>query len=210
MLENLLDIFSEEFKDKLVAWDRFIEFLATDSRGSLIFQLDHKFEWLYQNNAFINRVLSAYDHKLLKSDYYDHLGELYLKRKASPKKDNSFPTSIFPTQVAETMADVIIPDTDERRRILIPDAATGRLIMATHKRAPKALTFGVESNLRLYRIAFTNLCIHGIYGKLLHADPEKHEVDIATRDGKHNWEFANSWSSHWNELKPIPVSLPVR
>ena len=64
------------------------------------------------------------------------------------------------------------------------------------------LFFGVDSDLRLLRIAATNFYVHNIQGYLLHADGLIHETDISSEDGKYNWQFANSWYSNMDKLRP--------
>ncbi len=46
MLEKIYDLFLKKFKDELISWDHFIEFIAIDNQGSLFFEIRHKFEWL--------------------------------------------------------------------------------------------------------------------------------------------------------------------
>ena len=90
--------------------------------------------------------------------------------------------------------------------ILDPAVGSGRLLMAAYKRAPHARLFGVDIDLRLVRIAFANFTIHKIPGYLLHADSLCHEIDIATEDGRNNWQHANRWYSCMDKLTPLSKS----
>ena len=73
--------------------------------------------------------------------------------------------------------------------------------MAAFAAAPEAVLFGAERDLRLLRIAHTNLAIHGITAYLLHADYREHELALDTADGEYNWKQANSWKARIDCLK---------
>ena len=209
MLENVLDVFSEEFKDKTIAWDRMLEFLATDSRGSMFYKFDHKFEWFFENIEFANSVIRVYDHMLLTSDYYDHLGEIYTDRVAPEDSARGLKARIVKSDLADSIVSKSMPATEDRKKILFPYCATGRLILAAHRRAPNALLFGVEPDINLYRIAYTNLTIHGIYAFLLHADPKRHQLQLSRADGKLNWQLANNWNPQMDSMRPISKKIPI-
>jgi len=202
MLEQIYDIFTDKFKDRVVAWDYFIEFLAVDNCGSLLFQLDHKLEWFVKDIEFSSAVLRIYNPDLLRADYYDHLGEMYLEKVVSQGKNKNTLGLISIRDAADKVKSVL-SHTDKQIKIMDPSAGTGRLLMAAFKQAPNALLFGIESDLRLYRIAFTNFVILNIPVYLLHADSSIHESDLSTKKGKHNWKYANKWYSYIDQLQLI-------
>ena len=147
MLEGMYDLLTQKFHDPVKAWDSLIEFLAVDNCGSLIHQLDHKFEWLFDDMDFAKRLTKAYDFELLKSDYYDYLGEMYLERIVGKKEAGKGGLYLTPMNVADSMAAMTIKETDKSLNILDPAVGTGRLLMGAHKRAPNALLFGVDIDL---------------------------------------------------------------
>ena len=201
MLERMYSLLSSKFHDPVKAWDSLIEVLAVDNCGGLIFQLDHKFEWLFEDVSFARRLIKTYDSELLRSDYYDHLGEMYLEKVVDKKKAQGKGLYLMPMPDTETAAVVNVIETDKTRTILDPAVATGRLLMAVHKMTPNSKLFGVDVDLRALRIAFTNFAIHSISGYLLHADSLKHEIDINNEDGISNWHYANRWYSCMDKLK---------
>ena len=187
MLENIYDLFLKKFKDELTAWNRLLEFIAVDNQGSLFFEIPHKFEWLFEDQKFCKVVLDIYDSKLLRSDYYDYLGELYFNRviKQSDKL-------ISPKQ-ADTIILNYIEKTDKQIKILIPNAQTGRLIMHAKEIANKAIIYAIEPDIRLYRIALTNMIIHNIKGYILCTNKLRSDVDDGINDSKNKWKYANAW-----------------
>ena len=206
MLEDMYSLLNNKYSDSVKAWDSLIEFLAVDNCGSLIYQLDHKFEWLFEDSELSRTLMKTYDPELLRSDYYDHLGEMYLEKIIGKKESERKGLYLTPMNVAESMAAMTIKETDKALNILDPAVGTGRLLMAAHKRAPNGLVFGVDIDLRALRIAFTNFAIHGISGYLLHADSLRHEIDISIKDGRSNWQFANKWYSSMDQLKTTKQS----
>ncbi len=205
MLEDILHVFTDKFKEPLVSWDRFIEFIATEARGSLFYKVDHKFEWLHADRDFSERVLRLHDSELLASDYYDHLGDLYTEYCSTNFRSDFRKPRIAPYAVVENMAKTFIKETDAVKSVFVPYASTGRLMMVAQRIAPNILLFGSESDLRLYRIAFANLCIHNIHAALINADHEVYELDIATETGRKNWAFANGWYAPTNYLHPKAI-----
>ncbi len=203
MLESMYDLLTGKFHYSVKSWDNFVEFLAVDNCGSLFLQLDHKFEWLFEDSKLANSLMQTYDPELLRSDYYDHLGEMYLEKLVGTRQAQERGQFLTPMNVADSMAAMTIGQTDKPVRVLDPCVGTGRLLMAAHKQAPNALLFGVDVDLRALRIAFTNFAIHGISGYLLHADSLLHDTDISTDVGRHNWEFANRWYSCMDQLEAL-------
>ena len=203
MLENVYGLISGKHNDPIKAWDSFIEFLAVDNCPPMFNQLDHKFEWLFEDKDFADEIIKTYDVGLLKSDYYDHLGEMYLEKIVSKNEATRKGQFLTPMNIADAMAEMTIRKTENAVKILDPAVGTGRLLMAAHKRAPKGLLFGVDIDLRALRVAFTNFAIHNISGYLLNADSLYHETDISTEEGAYNWKYANKWYSCMDKLKPI-------
>lgn len=201
MLEDTLEVFAQKFTKPLAVWDKFIEFVAAQSRASVFLELDHKFEWLFADLTFARSVENTYDQTLLKSDYYDHLGELYSDLCQKELGSGNRSSRPLPYSAVENIAKIGVETTQECKRIFLPNADTGRIIMAVHKQTPNAFLFASEKDLRRYRIAYTNLCIHDIYAAIVHADYETHELDIATEAGRENWQFANRWSAQTDNLR---------
>lgn len=203
MLEGMYAAFEKEFEDRYTAWDRFVEFVAADNRGELILMFCNDLSWLKDKKTLTDRIIKIYDPALLKSDYYDHLGSIYLEKFVSKIYARHTGQFLTPMGLAKALADMNVPDTNEEINILDPAVGSARLLMAAHKRAPNACLFGVDIDLRMLRIAYTNFCIHNISGLLLHADSLKHEIDISTNDGLYNWKHANSWISQIDELREM-------
>lgn len=203
MLENMYDKLDRRFRDSSKAWDSLIEFLAVDHCAPLLYQLNHKFEWLHGDSRLAQSVMAAYDPKLLKSDYYDHLGEMYLEHILSKSEAARRGIFLTPSEVAQMMASMTIQSTNQQVNVLDPAVGTGRLLMAAHRQVPNARLFGVDTDLRSLRICFTNCAIHDITAYLLHADSLQHEIDIAKEDGRHNWQYSNRWYSCMDKLTQV-------
>lgn len=197
MLEKIYDLFLKKFKDEPIAWDHFIEFIAIDNQGSLFFEIPHKFEWLFEDQNFCKAVLDIYDSKMLRSDYYDHLGELYFNTviKQSDK--------LLSYEKAESIVLNYIDKTDKQIKILIPNCQTGRVIMAAKEIANKAIIYAIEPDIRLYRIALTNMIIHNIKGYILCTNKLRSDVDDVINDSFNKWKYANAWCVPSTQLKPI-------
>ncbi len=187
MLEKIYDLFLKKFKNKLTSWDHFIEFIAIDNQGSLFFEIPHKFEWLFEDQDFCKAVLDIYDSKLLRSDYYDHLGELYFKRVI--KQDDK----LISHEKAKSIILNYLDKTDKQVKILIPNAQTGRVIMTAKEIADKATVYAIEPDIRLYRIALTNMIIHNIKGYILCTNKPRSDVADIINDSKNKWKYANAW-----------------
>ena len=202
MLETMYGVLNRKFNDSVKAWDSLVEFLAADNCAPLLYQLDHKFEWLFEDSRLAEELMKTYDVQLLRSDYYDHLGEMYLEKIVSTTEAARKGLFLTPMNVAETMAAMTVGESKEPLKILDPAVGTGRLLMAAHKRAPNSMLFGVDLDLRALRIAFTNFAIHNISAYLLNADSLLHEIDISKEEGRRNWRYANRWYSCTDKLNP--------
>lgn len=187
MLERMHELFKNKFQDRLTAWDHFIEFIAVDNQGSLFFEIPLKFEWLFEDQEFCKAVLDIYDSKLLRSDYYDYLGELYYNKILDQ------PDKLLSNQKAESIILNYIDKTNKQIKILIPKCQTGRLVMQTKDIAEKAIIYAIETDIRLYRIALTNMIIHNIKGYTLCTNKPRENIDEVINDSKNNWKYANSW-----------------
>ena len=201
MLEYMYGLFTVKFKDDVKAWDNFIDFLAADNQGALIHQLNHKFEWLFEDCKFANSLNNIYKPKLLETDYYDHLGDMYYEKILNHKQSQEKDLSLVTMNDAYTIMKLSFGKTSAPVNILDPTAGTGRYLMAAYKINPDAMLLGIDTDLRALRIAFTNFAIHGIPGYLLHADTRIHDIEMDTDEGMFNWNFANKWYSHIDRLK---------
>ena len=208
MLEDVHSVFNDEFRDSVKAWDSFLEFLAVDHCPPLLQQLDHKFEWFFENESFSKDVIARYNPSILPTEFYDHLGEMYIEKLVTKKDADRRGLFLTPMEVANLMATMTISRTENEVTVLDPCVGTGRFLMAGYKRAPNGMFFGVDIDLRALRVAYTNLAIHGIRGYLLHADSLMHETDIGTVSGRENWQYANKWYSCIDKLKLLSGSDP--
>ena len=202
MLDKMYDVLNEKFHDPVKSWDKLLEFLVADNCGSQIYKLNNRFEWLIQDSKLVDSVNNLYDSELLKSDYYDHLGEMYLEKIVTKYETRRQGIILTPINLAESLAESVVKRTEMPMTILDPNVGTGRILMAAHKIAPNAILFGVNKDLDLLRIALANLSIHNIPGYLLHADSHIHNINLATEAGRDNWQYANMWSSCMDKLKP--------
>jgi type I restriction-modification system DNA methylase subunit len=202
MLEEIYHSFRKKYPEGEISWDYFIDFLAADNFAPLIFDFNHKFEWLFRDKEIAQAILEFYDPLLLSSDYYDHLGDMYLEYFPQNSDKRILQTLSIPKNLEELLADKMLKHSGLALNVLDPKAGTGRLLMSVHKSLPNCCLFGVESDIRALRIALTNMLIHEIPAFLLNADILKHAVDLADSDGKYNWKFANHWYSCIDKLKP--------
>lgn len=210
MLETMYQAFCEHTQDPVTAWDRFVEFIAADNRPTLFYQINHRFEWLFENSELVRKVEQTYLPILMRSDHYDHLGEMYIEHVLSPDEAKAKGIKLTPHGLAQLTARETIGEDERPLYIVDPAAGTGRLLMAVHEYAPKAHLLGVESDLRLLRIALTNLAIHRIHACLLHADSHTHEIDLRREEGRFNWNYANHWYSCMDKLKPVSAHSTLK
>jgi hypothetical protein len=201
MLEQLFTAFTNRYNDPIKSWDRFLEFIAIDNYFPILTELDYNLAWFFDNKEFLESVMNIYDSESLKSNYYDHLGELYwdkiLSKKYISQTSNSY--LISPSNTKRIMED---NNKNRKRTILIKAVGSGRAIMEYRKYYSNSILFGIEPDLRLYRIALTNCLIHNIPAYLLHANSQKYEVDISKKEGNYNWQFYNKWRSQMNNMLP--------
>ena len=198
--ENMYEILWRGFHDYTKAWDYLVDFLAVDNCPSLLNQLEHKFEWLFNNKELSDKLVSVYKPEVLKQDMRDHLGDLYVENQS--KLGRCFKGQFLtPDNVCDVMCRTTVGETDKQLNILDPAVGTGRFLLYAHRYAPNANLFGVDIDLKALRIAFTNCAIHGISAYFLHADSLVHEIDISKPDGIANWQYANRWYSCWDKLK---------
>lgn len=186
MLEKMYGLFTGKFINPLKAWDKLIEFLIVDNQGRYFFQIDHKFEWLWEDQKMVNQLMTIYDSELLRSDCNDHIGMFYYQQvlcKTYP--DNPFVGKIL-----------------HQKGITYSSTGTGNELMQAAKKNPDIKYYGVEPDVKLYRIALTNCMIYDIKAKLLNANPGKHDIDLKSSEGKSNWQYANQWNVDQNILKP--------
>lgn len=205
--ENMFEILCRRFHDYNKAWDCLIEFLTVDNYPALLKQLEGKLEWLLEDKDLADILMNAYKPKILKDDMHDYLGDMYVKHQS--KLATGF-KGIISHEEADSLAKTVIGETDRAINMLDPAVGTGRFLLAVSKYAPNGNLFGVESDIKLLRIAFTNCAIHGVKVCLLHADSSKHEIDISRARGRHNWQYANRWYSCWDHLKEITSERQAR
>lgn len=174
-----------------------------DHNPYLLKQLDHRFEWFFEDKTFAEKIMKTYDPKILKTDRYDYLGDLYVENQSrlSQCYKGQFLT---PQNVVDMIAQMTLGEkTDKERNVLDPAVGTGRFLIAANPYAPNANLFGVDIDLRALRVAMTSCAIHHIPAYFLHADSLRHEIDLSKENGRYNWQFANAWHSCWEKLKEI-------
>jgi type I restriction-modification system DNA methylase subunit len=201
--ENMYEILCRRFHDHNKAWDYLIEFLAVDNCPSLLSQLEHKFEWLFEDKDLADKLMSVYKPDVIKADIHDHLGDMYVENQSKSGKSNNG-QFLTPDNVVDFICKSTIEqakDGDTPLNILDPCVGTGRFLIGAYNCAPNANLFGVDIDLRALRVAFTNCAIHNIRAYFLHADSLVHEIDISKPEGIENWQYANKWYSQWDKLK---------
>ncbi len=203
MLENMYDVFNQKIQDKRKAWDYLIEFLAVDNRGSVIFEIGHKFEWLFDDRSLVSKVLQVYDGDMLKSDYYDHLGDMYLHHIVPKSEELDKARYIRHQPPADELAELISPISNEIIRFFDPVAGTGRLLMAAHKKVPLARCFGIEKDLDMYRIAVTNFAIYDVPGFILNGHSSSQKFNSSSPHDGYNWRYANHWNPPTNQVERV-------
>jgi len=161
MLETTYSIIEEKAERPLEAWDRFIDFLAVNEDFCLFMRLNHKFEWLFGDRELTKKLTQAYDPVLLRSDYHDHLGDMYRDKIQRTGLVDRRARALVSTNVADATVCANISETQHNINILDENAGTGRILMAAHKRAPNAGLYGLEMDVRKLRIAYTNFAIPG-------------------------------------------------
>lgn len=196
MLENVYRIFKHKYSETFQAWNNFIEFLLIDNSETWIKQLERIPEWLVKEDAFIKKAIMNYDAKLIRSDYYDHLGDMYFTKFNLDRTKH-----LQSVENIALFADMNIRQTNLEIGILDPSMKTGRYLMAIHKIAPKSVLFGVESDIQLLRIAYVNFAIHGIQAYVLHANSNIHEIELDKDFGIYNWQYMNNWNSCIDKMK---------
>ncbi len=65
--------------------------------------------------------------------------------------------------------------------------------MAVKNIADKAMIYAIEPDIRLYRIALTNMIIHNIKGYILCTNKPRSDVEDVINDSKNKWKYANAW-----------------
>lgn len=202
MYEKMYNILFQKFLDHNLTINALAEFIAVDNYPSLLNQLNHKFEWLYEDKELCENLLKVYNLSLLKSDPYDYLGDLYVNKQTFVEK-NTKGRQANPDLIADFISRITFRNTNGTLNILDPCVGTGSFLLAASKHFPNANFFGVDSDLTALRIAFTNCAIHKINAYFLHADIQTHEIDISKPDGIYNWQYANHWYSCMDKLRKI-------
>jgi hypothetical protein len=198
--EKMLDVLYRKTHDYNKSWDYLVDFIAVDHCPPLLREMEHKFEWFFGDEKFANELIKVYDLDALKSDKRDHLGDLYVEKQG--KLNQSYKGQFLtPENVVEAMVEMTVGKTDEELNILDPCVGTGRFLLKAHENAPNARLFGVDTDLRVLRVAFANCAIRKVPAYLLHADSLMHDTSLATEEGRYNWSHANRWHSCMDKLK---------
>lgn len=215
VFDDLLNVFQRHFHGWNEGWDKMIEFVCVDNCPAMVVYLDHQFEWYFDDKEFTEKVNSVYNMeslKIIKADFKDHLGDMYVENQSRLSKSYKG-QYLTPENVVEMICKMTIQETEDPINILDPATGTGRFLMYAHKQAPNARLYGVDIDMRALRIAFTNCAIHNISAMFLNADSLIHDTDIAHEEGRYNWQFANKWEPSWDKLKTYaarPESSPIK
>jgi len=198
----MFDILFQEYNDSHKAYDHLLEFLVADNYPPIIDDIESGVEWFFVNDDFADNILKTYKPYAIKSDKYDHLGDIYIENVIGQKEAGRKGLYLTPQHLVDMMCQMTIGRTDEQVNILDPCVGTGRFLMTANTYAPNAALFGVDNNLTMIRTAFTNSAIYQIPVYLLYADFLVHETDMSTPDGLYNWRFANRWQPQIDKLRP--------
>jgi methylase of polypeptide subunit release factors len=201
MYQKIFETVQHEFKDYGKTLEHLLEFLVIDSSPFLLSDIEKRMKWLFSNEELADKLLKAYDPKLLRSHNCDYIGELCLAH--NDRFSIDWRSKVMsPRRVTSMLEKASIEKTQDPIRIIDPEAGTGRALLAIHEKAPNAHLFAIEKDLMAFRVAMTNCAIYGIKAYLLHADPSIHDININRPGGKYNWLFANRWDTCWQYLKP--------
>lgn len=202
MLDNLYDMFYEKYPDSHRSWDCMLAFIAGFHDGRLMAQFEDELEWVVQEPSILEKVRAMYDPCLMRGNSLDALGEMYFECQLDKAQQRAKSYARTPWKIVKVMSEAIVPETQERIKIMDPCAGTGRLLLALASRAPNGVYFGVEDDLRISRIALTNLLIDNVHAYVLNANYLAHATDLQSDAGKHNWRYSNKWYSQMHNLLP--------
>ena len=200
--EKIFDALYSRYNDSSKAYNRMLEFLAADNCPPMLADIGERIEWFFSDRELSEQIAGVYDLSEIKSDYHDHLGDLYEEHVIGPQEAKRKGLYLTPQPVVEVICKSTLEGAkDKEVNILDPCTGTGRFLLAAARYAPKGRLFGVDRDLTMIRTAFTNAAIHNVSMYLLHADSLRHEIDIAKEDGRANWRYANRWDSQMDKLK---------
>lgn len=192
------------------SFDALLEFLAVNNSPPVVTQLPDKLGWLYGDMETYERLIDAYHHETLRSDF-DSLGDIYIENQSrlGQSYKGQFLTPENACRMMAKMNAAEYRQSGEKKDgpILVADPAvgTGRMLLATYDEfGDDVHYFGVDIDRRALQIAFINAGnwdIHNCY--LLHADTVRHDI----RPGGPNWRYANLlWGPlYWDELEELPT-----
>jgi hypothetical protein len=61
------------------AYEHLLQFLAVDNCPPIMLDIEGKLEWFFANHDLAQQLIDAYKLDLIKSERYDHLGDIYLE-----------------------------------------------------------------------------------------------------------------------------------
>lgn len=202
MLEKLYETFSQKYPESLKAWDNMLAFIASFHCGKIMAQFENELEWVAKEPDMLEQVRATYDPRLMKGSNSDALGDMYFESQLDNVQRRAKSYAKTPWDMVNVMSAAIVSATQTRLKIVDPCAGTGRLLLALATRAPNGVYFGIEDDLRISRIALTNLMIHDVHGYILNANYLMHATDLQTEAGRHNWRYSNKWYSQMHNLLP--------
>ena len=188
MLRNTYNCIKKETTNPNKAWDTLIAFILANNNPYYLLQTYKELTPILNKTKLQQQLLSLYNNSLLRTDRYDHIGELY-------QNSNNYPLDkkLLSKQEINWLTQKYVPETNKKISILDPNARTGRLLIATKKRAPNAILFGITKNVNEYRIALANASIHKLPIYLIHVKPDALHSSHSMQINKHSWKHANQW-----------------
>ena len=198
MINELYSFFKETYTEPIKSWDNMLEFIASYHNPTLLLEKQIKPEWINRDDNFSKKIIEIYDPTILTNNIYDDLGDYYYnniilkKRIDLPNVEN---------KISDLLSNINDEDKNLNNLVLDKQVGTGKNLLEIAKRCPHWTYFGVDNDIRHLRIAMTNFYIHNISGYLLHADPQIHDIELITKEGRYNWKYANNWESQIHNLK---------
>ena len=200
MLEAMYTCIHKREPDPGKAWDNLLELVAADNSALFMREFDRGLDWLFTDRGISAELLRIYQPALLRYECRDDLGSFYNSKFYRESGLENCVIQSRQRKMRDPSVNFLAPEHPDS--VLYMGVGSGGILMETHKRVPEAKLFGVETDLRLYRIALTNCAMHNIPALVLHADPYLHELDPSEPNGKYNWQFANRWNSYKDLLRP--------
>jgi len=193
MIENMYNAFVCEYNEPRESFERLLEFMAADFYFPLSLQFEYGIEQILKRARLVEKLKKHYDPGLLSKDVCDPLGDLYCELFAPMRTQTLSGSDCTAIDNAHT--------SEFKRALVDSRVGTGSSLIQYSKKHPNTLLYGVDRDLTCIRIALINSAIYKVPMLLLHANPDVHEIDPSTENGRFNWQYSNCWDSHMDRLK---------